>query len=145
MTLSVITSYESKMNLLMNTDTGVIYLRDMEYTFKDRNFKFHIQLDMLHQTTDRIRKLDMLHQTTDRIRICDSDHNVIVSISSKSPIYLHDIFREICSYGLIDVIYSHVYDYIRFNKRTYTKYELMYSLDHLLRERFVYDFEIKCS
>lgn len=132
MTLSVITSYESKMNLLMNTDTGVIYLRDMEYTFKDRNFKFHIQLDMLHQTTDRIR-------------ICDGDHNVIVSISSKSPIYLHDIFREICSYGLIDVIYSHVYDYIRFNKRTYTKYELMYSLDHLLRERFVYDFEIKCS
>lgn len=120
------------MNLLMNTDTGVIYLRDMEYTFKDRNFKFHIQLDMLHQTTDRIR-------------ICDSDHNVIVSISSKSPIYLHDIFREICSYGLIDVIYSHVYDYIRFNKRTYTKYELMYSLDHLLRERFVYDFEIKCG
>ena len=132
MTLSVITSYESKMNLLMNKDTGVIYLRDMEYTFKDRNFKFHIQLDMLHQTTDRIR-------------ICDGDHNVIVSISSKSPIYLHDIFREICSYGLIDVIYSHVYDYIRFNKRTYTKYELMYSLDHLLRERFVYDFEIKCS
>ena len=132
MTLSVITSYESKMKLLMNSDTGVIYLRDMEYTFKDRNFKFHIQLDMLHQTTDRIR-------------ICDRDHNVIVSISSKSPIYLHDIFREICSYGLIDVIYSHVYDYIRFNKRTYTKYELMYSLDHLLRERFVYDFEIKCS
>lgn len=132
MTLSVITSYESKMNLLMNSDTGVIYLRDMEYTFKDRNFKFHIQLDMLHQTTDRIR-------------ICDGDHNVIVSISSKSPIYLHDNFREICSYGLIDVIYSHVYDYIRFNKRTYTKYELMYSLDHLLRERFVYDFEIKCS
>lgn len=132
MTLSVITSYESKMNLLMNSDTGVIYLRDMEYTFKDRNFKFHIQLDMLHQTTDRIR-------------ICDGDHNVIVSISSKSPIYLHDIFREICSYGLIDVIYSHVYDYIRFNKRTYTKYELMYSLDHLLRERFIYDFEIKCS
>ena len=132
MTLSVITSYESKMKLLLNKDSGMIYVRDMEFIFYDRNFKFHIQLDMLHQSTDRIR-------------ICDDNHNVIVSISSKSPVYLHDIFRELCSFGLIDVIYSHVYDYIRFNKRTYTKYELMYSLDHLLRERFVYDFEIKCG
>lgn len=132
MTLSVITSYESKMKVLLNKDSGMIYVRDMEFIFNDRNFKFHIQLDMLHQSTDRIR-------------ICDDNHNVIVSISSKSPVYLHNIFRELCSYGLIDVIYSHVYDYIRFNKRTYTKYELMYSLDHLLRERFLYDFEIKCG
>lgn len=132
MTLSVITSYESKMKLLMNKESGVIYVRDMEFDFKDRNFKFHIQLDMLHLTTDRIR-------------ICDDNHNVIVSISSKSPIYLQCIFCELCSYGFINVIYQHVYDYIRFNKRTDTKCELKHTLDRLIRERFIYDFEIKYS
>ena len=84
----------------------------------------------------------MLHQSTDRIRICDDNHNVIVSISSKSPIYLHNIFRELCSFGFISVIYNDVYNYVKSNKRTYTKYELKNTLDHLLRERFVYDFEI---
>lgn len=132
MTLSVITSYESKMRLLMNKESGAIYVRDMEFIFNDRNFKFHIQLDMLHMTTDRIR-------------ICDENHNVLVSISSKSPIYLHNIFRELCSFGMISVIYNDVYNYVKTNKRTYTKYELKNTLDHLLRERFLYDFEIRCS
>lgn len=132
MTLSVITSYESKMRLLLNKESGVIYVRDMEFIFNDRNFKFHIQLDMLHMSTDRIR-------------ICDENHNVLVSISSKSPIYLHNIFRELCSFGMISVIYNHVYDYIKSNKRSYTKYELKNTLDHLIRERFLYDFEIKIN
>lgn len=132
MTLTVITSYESKMRLLMNKESGVIYVRDMEFIFNDRNFKFHIQLDMLHMTTDRIR-------------ICDENHNVLVSISSKSPIYLHNIFRELCSFGFISVIYNDVYNYVKSNRRTYTKYELKNTLDHLIRERFVYDFEIKIN
>lgn len=135
MTLSVITSYESKMKLLMNTDTGMIYVRDMEFIFNNNNnnnFKFHIILDVLRYSTDRIR-------------ICDENHDVLVSISSKSPIYLNHIFRELCSYGFVKIIFEYVNNYIKTNKRTYIKYELKNTLDHLIRERFLYDFEIKCG